>query len=217
MRGFSACAIVFGCAIVVTSCASPPAADVGAANAAFDKANTDGAGKYAAASFKAAQDAKSALDAELKVQEEKWFKSYDKTKELATATKAAGDKAAADAVAGKKTADARAAREKAEAARAKAVASAVKVGGQIKPPTKIKDAKPVYPQVALSARVAGTVGIEATIDEEGKVIDAKVVKSVPLLDQAALDAVRQWEYTPSLLNGKPVPVRVTVTINFKPS
>ncbi len=209
-------AIVFGCAIVVTSCASPPA-EVDAAKAALEKANTDGAGKYAAASFKAAQDAESALDAELKLQEEKWFKSYDKSKQLALAAKAASDKAAADAVEGKQKADAAAARQKAEASRAKAVASAVKVGGQIKPPTKIKDVKPVYPAIARSARVGGTVVIAATIGPDGKVIDTKVVKSVPMLDQAALDAVQQWEYTPSLLNGAPVAVTVTVTIDFKPS
>ena len=58
--------------------------------------------------------------------------------------------------------------------------------------------------------------IEATIGPDGKVGDAKVVRSIPMLDQAALDAVRQWEYTPTLLNGKPVPVVVTVTINFSP-
>jgi protein TonB len=73
----------------------------------------------------------------------------------------------------------------------------------------------VYPAMAKSARAAGAVTIEATIGPDGKVIDAKVLRSVPLLDQAALDAVRQWEYTPTLLNGVPVPVRVTVTINFK--
>jgi protein TonB len=56
--------------------------------------------------------------------------------------------------------------------------------------------------------------IEATIDEEGKVADARVVKSVPLLDQAALDAVRQWEYQPSLLNGVPSAVVTTVTVKF---
>jgi protein TonB len=68
--------------------------------------------------------------------------------------------------------------------------------------------------MAQSARVSGVVTIEATIGPDGKVIDAKVVRSVPLLDQAALDAVRQWEYTPTLLNGVPVPVLITVTINF---
>ena len=56
--------------------------------------------------------------------------------------------------------------------------------------------------------------IEATIDEEGKVADARVVKSVPMLDQAALDAVRQWEYQPSLLNGVPTAVVTTVTVKF---
>jgi TonB family protein len=210
-------AIALGLAITVTGCASPPNADVDAAKAALDKAASERAGQYAAESLKAAQDARATLDAELKAQEGKWFKSYAKTKELAVAAKAAGDKAAADAVAGKEKADAIAAKAKADAAaRAKAKAAAVRIGGQIKAPTKIKDVKPVYPAIAKSARVAGVVMIEATIGPDGKVIDAKVVRSVPLLDQAALDAVRQWEYTPTLLNGVPVPVLVTVTINFRP-
>ena len=88
-----------------------------------------------------------------------------------------------------------AAKEKAEAEeRAKAASEAVRVGGKIKPPTKTKDVKPVYPPDARSAKVAGTVIIEATIGANGKVIDAKVLRSVPRLDQAALDAVKQWEY-----------------------
>jgi protein TonB len=203
-------------AITVTGCAAPPSADVDAAKAAVDKAAADRADQYAAASLKAAQDARAALDAELKAQEGKWVKSYDKAKELAVAAKAAGDKAAADAVAGKEKAEAVAAKAKADAAaRARAARRApVRVGGQIKPPTKVKDVKPEYPAIARTARVAGAVTIEATIGEDGKVIDAKVVRSVPLLDQAALDAVRQWEYMPSLLNGVPVPVLITVTINF---
>jgi protein TonB len=210
-------AIALCLAITVTGCASPPNADVDAAKAALDKAASERAGQYAAESLKAAQDARATLDAELKAQEGKWFKSYAKTKELAVAAKAAGDKAAADAVAGKEKADAIAAKAKADAAaRAKAKAAAVRIGGQIKAPTKIKDVKPVYPAIAKSARVAGVVMIEATIGSDGKVIDAKVVRSIPLLDQAALDAVRQWEYTPTLLNGVPVPVLVTVTINFRP-
>jgi TonB family protein len=202
-------AIALGLAISVTGCASPPNADVDAAKAALDRATTDRAGQYAAESLKAAQDAGAALDAELNAQEGKWFKSYDKTKELAVAAKAAGDKAAADAVAAKEKADAAAAR-----AKAKAKMAPVRIGGQIKAPTKIKDVTPVYPAIAQSARVAGAVTIEATIGPDGKVTDAKVVRSIPLLDQAALDAVRQWEYTPTLLNGEPVPVLVTVTINF---
>ncbi len=209
-------AIALGLAITVTGCASPPNADVDAAKAALDRAATDRAGQYAAESLKAAQDARAALDAELKAQEGKWFKSYDKTKELAVAAKAAGDKAAADAVASKEKADAVAAKKKADAAAAKAKAqmAPLRIGGQIKAPNKIKDVKPVYPAIAQSARVAGVVTIEATIGPDGKVIDAKVVRSIPLLDQAALDAVRQWEYMPTLLNGVPVPVLVTVTINF---
>ena len=209
-------AIALGLAITVTGCASPPNADVDAAKAAVDRAATDRAGQYAAESLKAAQNARTALDVELKAQEGKLFKSYDKTKELAVAAKAAGDKAAADAVAGKEKADAIAAKEKADAAaaRAKARMAPLRVGGRIQAPKKIKDVKPVYPATAQSARVAGAVTIEMTIGPDGKVIDAKVVRSIPLLDQAALDAVRQWEYTPTLLNGVPVPVLVTVTINF---
>ena len=136
--------------------------------------------------------------------------------ELAAAAKAAGDKASAEAVAAKEKADAVAAKEKADAeAREKAKAAALRVGGKIRPPVKIKDVKPVYPPMAKSARAAGAVVIEATIGPDGKVIDAKVLRSVPLLDEAALDAVRQWEYKPTLLNGVAVPVRMTVTINFK--
>ena len=208
-------AIALGLAITVTGCASPPNADVDAAKAALDRAATDRAGQYAAESLQAAQDARAALDAELKAQESKWFKSYDKTKELAVAAKAAGDKAAADAVAGKEKADAVAAKEKADAAaREKARMAAVRPGGRIMPPKKIKDVPPVYPALAQSARVAGEVTIEATIGPDGKVIDAKVVRSIPMLDQAALDAVRQWEYLPTMLNGLPVSVLLTVTVNF---
>jgi len=215
-RRFSVGAIALAVAITAAGCGAPPAADIDAAKAAVDKAVTDGAGQYAAESIKAAQDAQAALDAELKVQEGKWFKSYDKAKELAAAAKAAGDKAAADAVAAKAEADAIAAKEKAEAeAREQAKAEAVRVGGKIRPPTKVKDVKPVYPDAARSGRVQGMVIVEATIGANGKVIDAKVLRSVPMLDQAALDAVRQWEFTPTLLNGAPVPVVMTVTINFK--
>lgn len=208
-------AIALGLAIIVAGCASPPSSDVDAAKAALDKASADRADQYAAESLKAAQDAKAALDAELKAQEGKLIKSYDKTKELAVAAKAAADKAAADAVAGKEKADAVAAKQKeAAAAREKARLAAVRPGGRIMEPKKIKDVPPVYPPLAQSARVSGAVTIEATIGADGKVVDAKVVKSIPLLDEAALEAVRQWEYLPTMLNGVPVPVLVTVTINF---
>ena len=209
--------IALGLAITITGCASPPNADVDAAKAALDRASTDRAGQYAAASLEAAQDARAALDAELKAQEAKWVKSYDRTRELAAAAKEAGDRAAADAVAGREKAEAAAATaakaKAAAAARAKVVAP-IRIGGKIHPPMKIKDVQPVYPAIAQSARVAGAVIIEATIGEDGKVLDAKVVGSIPLLDQAALDAVRQWEYRPTLLNGVPVPVLINITVNF---
>ena len=90
----------------------------------------------------------------------------------------------------------------------------VRVGGNIKPPNKVKDVRPIYPPIAQSARVSGVVIIEATIGADGKVKDAKVLRSIPLLDQAAVDAVKQWQFTPTLLNGVPVPVIMTVTVNF---
>jgi protein TonB len=90
----------------------------------------------------------------------------------------------------------------------------VRVGGNIKPPMKTKDVRPVYPPIAQSARVQGVVIIEATIGPGGKVQDARVLRSIPLLDAAALDAVKQWEFTPTLLNGVPVPVIMTVTVQF---
>jgi TonB family protein len=91
---------------------------------------------------------------------------------------------------------------------------AVRVGNGLKTPTKIKDVRPVYPLEALDAKVQGVVIIEATIDREGRVSDAKILRSIPLLDEAALTAVRQWEFVPTLLNGAPVPVIMTVTVNF---
>ena len=90
----------------------------------------------------------------------------------------------------------------------------MRVGGDIKQPQKRRDVKPVYPPIAQSARVQGLVIIEATIGPDGRVRDAKVLRGVPLLNDAALEAVRQWQYTPTLLNGVPVPVIMTVTVTF---
>jgi protein TonB len=95
-------------------------------------------------------------------------------------------------------------------------ANAVRVGGGIAPPTKIKNVAPVYPPDALAARVAGVVIIEAVIGEDGKVRAARVLRSIPMLDPAALEAVKQWEFTPTLLNGAAVPVVMTATVNFMP-
>lgn len=90
----------------------------------------------------------------------------------------------------------------------------VRPGGDIKQPVKIRDAAPVYPPIAQAARVQGSVILEAIIGIDGKVQDLRVLRSIPLLDQAAIDAVRRWEYSATLLNGVPVPVVMTVTVTF---
>jgi protein TonB len=94
-------------------------------------------------------------------------------------------------------------------------AQPVRVGAGVRQPTKIRDAAPLYPPIAREARIEGLVIIEALIDVDGRVQQARVLRSTPLLDQAALDAVRQWQYTPTLLNGQPVPVLMTVTVTFR--
>lgn len=87
-------------------------------------------------------------------------------------------------------------------------------GGLIKYPAKVHHVPPIYPRIAQDARVSGIVILEAIIGVDGRVQDVRVVRSKPLLDQAAIDAVRQWRFTPTLLNGVPVPVILTVTVNF---
>lgn len=91
----------------------------------------------------------------------------------------------------------------------------IRVGGDIKEPRKIRDVKPVYPEIALAASVQGTVILEATIAPDGTVTGARILRSSPLLDQAAIDAVRQWAFTPTLLNGVAVPVTMTVSVTFQ--
>ena len=90
----------------------------------------------------------------------------------------------------------------------------LRVGGRIVPPSRIFQVNPVYPPLAIVARVEGVVIVEATISRDGGVEDARVLRSVPLLDAAAVDAVRQWRFTPTLLNGVPVRVIMTVTVHF---
>ena len=90
----------------------------------------------------------------------------------------------------------------------------VRLHSGIKAPQRLVHVTPVYPVIAQSARVQGVVIIEATLDERGNVVRAVVLRSIPLLDAAALDAVRQWKFTPTLLNGIAVPIVMTVTVNF---
>jgi periplasmic protein TonB len=91
----------------------------------------------------------------------------------------------------------------------------VRVGGNIKAPKLIHDARPEYPMLAQQARVQGFVILEARVGVDGAVKSARVIRSIPLLDEAALAAVQQWRYQPLLLNGTPMPFVLTVTVVFK--
>ena len=90
----------------------------------------------------------------------------------------------------------------------------VRVGGNVTAPTKVHDVQPVYPATARRMRVEGVVVLETVLGATGSVEQVRVLRSVRLLDDAAVAAVRQWRYTPTLLNGVPVPVVMSVTVNF---
>ncbi|MGB9764737.1 MAG: energy transducer TonB [Candidatus Saccharicenans sp.] len=92
---------------------------------------------------------------------------------------------------------------------------AVRAIGEIKPPKLIKKVDPVYPEEARKAGVEGIVILEVTTDQFGRVASVRVLKSVPLLDEAAIDAVKQWVYEPVIIDGKPKPIVFTVTVNFQ--
>ena len=78
----------------------------------------------------------------------------------------------------------------------------------------IRRVEPEYPELAKRARVQAVVLLQVMVDEQGNVSDVTVIRGHPLLNQAAVDAVKQWKYSPTLLNGEPVPVVATVTVNF---
>jgi periplasmic protein TonB len=89
-----------------------------------------------------------------------------------------------------------------------------RVGGDIQAPALISRVEPNYPPVAVSGKITGTVILEATVDEAGAVTAVSVLRSLPVLDQAAVKAVRQWRYQPLVLNGKPEPFILVVTVTF---
>ena len=91
----------------------------------------------------------------------------------------------------------------------------LRVGGEVRAPRKLRDVAPKYPVIAQQARIEGTVVIDAVIGVDGRVAEMRVTQSVPFLDQAARDAVSQWVFTPTRLNGEPVPVVMTVTVEFR--
>jgi TonB family protein len=87
-----------------------------------------------------------------------------------------------------------------------------RVGGGVAPPKRVEVAQ--YPNDAKVAGVQGVVLVEIVVNESGSVADAKVVRSIPLLDDEALRAVRTWRFAPTVVNGQPVPVRMTVAVSF---
>lgn len=91
----------------------------------------------------------------------------------------------------------------------------VRVGGRVRPPKAIMQVHPEYPPLARQARIQGQVQIDAVLDEQGNVIDMKVVSGPPILYQAALDALKKWKYEPTYLNDQPIAVELIVTITFE--
>ncbi len=91
---------------------------------------------------------------------------------------------------------------------------AVRVGGNIRQPEIIKLVKPIYPPEAIKARIEGVVVLEATVTERGDVADIKVISGPPMLTPAAIKAVEEWKYEPTLINGRPVPVILTARVSF---
>lgn len=90
----------------------------------------------------------------------------------------------------------------------------VRVGGDVKPPVKTRNVAPVYPPAAKQSHIQGVVVLDATIGTDGKVKDVKVLRSVKALDAAAMDAVRAWEFKPTIINGQAVQVIITTSVIF---
>ena len=90
----------------------------------------------------------------------------------------------------------------------------IRVGGEIQTPQLLLRVNPVYPDIAVSAQMQGVVILEALVGRDGRVENVKVLRSIPLLDKAAREAVLQWQYSPLLLNGRPERFLVSVTVSF---
>jgi protein TonB len=90
----------------------------------------------------------------------------------------------------------------------------VRIGGQLNAPELLYRVNPQYPDVAVHAKITGVVILEATVDTKGNVEAVRVLRSVSLLDKAAIEAVKQWRYSPLFLNGIPEPFILTVTLSF---
>lgn len=92
----------------------------------------------------------------------------------------------------------------------------IQVGGDVRPPEKISAPQPQYSEIARKARIQGVVIVQAIIDKQGNVTNVKVLKGLPMgLEEAAVDAIKQWKFKPAMLNGRPVTVYYNLTVNFK--
>jgi protein TonB len=213
IRSTGARLVVLVAVALAAACQRRPDTEIDAATAALNSAQSVEAERYAPDAMREAQTARRALDNELVAQERAWFPAYDNVRALANAAKIEADKAASTARAAKleKEADAAAAKH---ARRRAGALTMVKAKARATEPVRISEVMPVYPDVARSAGVQGTVTIAATVAPDGTISGAKVVRSVPLLDTAALDAVRKWTYKPSMLNGKAVPADLVVNVEF---
>lgn len=98
---------------------------------------------------------------------------------------------------------------------APAIPLQVRIGGKVQAAKLISQVMPVYPPLARQARISGTVRLEAVIGRDGRIKSLRVAAGHPWLVQAALEAVRQWIYQPTLLNGEPVEVLTQIEVNFK--
>ena len=90
----------------------------------------------------------------------------------------------------------------------------LKVGDAVKTPRRLVNAAPTYPQDAINEKVQGVVVLDVIVDAEGVPSDVQVVQSIPMLDAAAIEAVKKWRYEPTLMNGVAVPIAMTVSLNF---
>jgi protein TonB len=90
----------------------------------------------------------------------------------------------------------------------------VRIGGKLKAPKLLHSVGPVYPELAIQARIRGIVILEAQVGPDGRVMSVRIVQAAPVFEEAAVEAVKQWRYVPLLLNGAPTPFILTVTVNF---
>ena len=96
----------------------------------------------------------------------------------------------------------------------KPTASRIRVGGNVQSASLVRKVDPVYPPIAKTAHISGTVVLHAIIGKDGTVQDLQYMSGPPLLMKAALDAIRQWRYKPTMLNGEPVEVDTTISVVF---